>query len=32
MAIFIMLYLLKGTDGIGPLVKFVRGRRKMGAS
>lgn len=27
-----MLYLCKGTDGIGPLVKFRRGRRKMGTT
>lgn len=30
-AILIMLYLLKGTYGIGPLVQFGRGRRKTGA-
>lgn len=30
MAIVIMLYLCKGTDGIGPFVKFRREEEKWG--
>lgn len=32
MATVIMFYLCKGTGGIGPLVKFRRGRRKIGTT